>query len=106
MQKGESIMPCYEINLMTVEFKAKYKEILILALKKLGYEPSELNKKVYAANFTFDLQNQKVSFPKGFTNPMNEIKRKYSEIVLEQVAKKRRWVLKRQSEGNFQMLKY
>ena len=100
-------MPCYEVNLMTVEFKAKYKEILILALKKLGYQARENGRGEVITNvFTFDLQNQKVSFPKGFTNPMNEIKRKYSEIVLEQVAKKRRWVLKRQSEKNYQLLKY
>jgi hypothetical protein len=92
---------------MSVEFKAKYKEILILALKKLGYQARENNYGEVITNvFTFDLQRQKVSFPAGYTAAMNEIKRKYSEIVLEQVAKKRRWILKNKAGGNFQLIKY
>jgi len=100
-------MPCYEVNIMSVEFKAKYKEVLILALKKLGYQARENNQGQVITNvFTFDLNRQKVEYPEGYTSAMNEIKRKYSEIVLEQVAKKRRWVLKREAESNFQLIKY
>ena len=100
-------MPCYEINTMSVEFKAKHKAILLLALKKLGYQTRENNQEQIITNiFSFNLKTQKVSYPRGYENQINQIKRAYSQIVLEQVAKKRRWILKNKAENEFQLIKY
>lgn len=100
-------MPCYEVNTMSVEFKAKYKSILVQTLTSLGFKLSVNNNKIYTSNFTFDLDKQKVKFPSGYQNQINGIKQKYSQIVLEQVAKKRRWILKNKGvAGEFQLIKY
>jgi len=105
-------MPCYEVNTMSIEFKAKYKKVLVEALKRSGLNPREYESRsgghsIYAGDLIFRLDEQKVTFQEDQQVKLNEIRRKYSEVVLEQVAKKRRRLLKKsKAEGNFQLVKY
>ncbi len=92
-------MPCYTVNLMTVEFNMKNINILKKALEKLGYnyrygeKTNQLD--IPSMNASFDLKNQNVSIPRYYSDDLNKIKRAYSETVVEEIAKKKKWIIKK-----------
>ena len=99
-------MPCYEVNYISVEFKAKHKEVLKQALKNLGYSFRENKDRIYTNYFEFDLKNQKVIMEADFQSDLNKVKQEYSAVAIEAIAKKRRWASKRINQNQFQLVKY
>lgn len=99
-------MPCYEVKLMSVEFKAKNLEVLKTSLKELGINFYERNGILSWGSFKIDTNSQMVSAPQGYENNINQIKMKYSEKILEQVALKKKWLFKKLQDNKFQMIKY
>jgi len=101
-------MPCYTIQLTSVVFKAKYKEILDEALKRLGWGRhwNHNMTRVNIGNITIDLEKQEAMVTQGSQDVLNQIKQEYSAVVLEQVAKKKRWVLKKQSANKAILRRY
>jgi hypothetical protein len=100
-------MPCYEVRLVSVEFKAQHKDLLIQALNEVGLEfrVSE-NRIVVAGEIKIDLDRQEVRCPEVLRGTVNEIKRKYSEVVLKKVAGKKRWSVKNTGTNKFQLRKW
>ena len=102
-------MPCYEINLIGVEFKLKNKKILFESLKELNVNfteyKSEIN--IYKRGFIegrINLETQTAE-----TNNMdyiNKIKKLYSKKIIQQVATKKKWIFKKISENKIQLNKY
>ena len=100
-------MPCYEVRLMSVEFKAKSYENLMDALKKIFREKdllefnkfNDIKKMIYLnANRTefIDLRNGKITME--YPAMINEIKREYSKVVVKKLAKKMKWLYKEKSD--------
>jgi hypothetical protein len=87
----------------TIEFNVANREFLLEALKRLDLSFSETQNRIYLANdLTIDLGTKQVE-ARGWTQDrveyqMNSIKRKYSEVVLEEVAKRNKWLLKKKQE--------
>lgn len=105
-------MPCYQVVEVSVEFKVESVERLKKTLERLGHSFSVLGSQIKTfigqKEFTFDLDREKLTFDNSFESKevINQIKRKYSELALEEVAKKRRWILKNKGENKFAFIKY
>ena len=106
-------MPCYQVVTVSVEFKVESKERLEKALQQLGYDVRTYNNvlSVYKLgyNFEINLEKEKINFQKGnwkASEKINEIKREYSKVSLEEIAKKKKWILKNKGANKFQMIKY
>lgn len=90
-------MPCYQVRLVTVEFKAENKELLTKSLKDIGMWFQEYpNRKniIYLSDGQIDLERQTISIPDYFAHKINELKRKYSENVVRMIAAKKKWIVK------------
>lgn len=100
-------MPCWEVNTISIEFNMKHKDLLLKTLEKLNFKYSEYEKGtiyLYSDDVIMNLNNSTakiLNFDK-----YNKIKRKYSEIVLEEVCKKKKWILKKRGESTFEMNRY
>jgi len=103
-------MPCYRIVVVSVEFKVESAEKLKKALSKLGFEVKEYKGQIDAngriGNFRFDLNCGTIMFKKGLEGRVNEIKREYSKVSLEELTKKNKWFLKNKGTNKFQVVKY
>jgi len=88
-------MPCYEVRTMSVEFKAQHKDLLIEAIKKLGWEREMrlVGDTVIVRGMRVDLKTQKAEISEGrmYNDRLNELKRAYSSAALDRVAKRNRW---------------
>ena len=74
-------------------------------MKELGYRVEELNDTILgyrsqfgSANLTIELQSQTARAETQ--REINALKRMYSQKTLEEVAKKKRWLLKKGKEQN------
>ena len=103
-------MPCYQIVTVSVEFKVESAERLKKALEKLGFNVDEYKGQIDADSrkgfFRFDLNKGKINFERGLESRVNEIKREYSKVTLEEIVKKKKWLLKSKGANKFQMVKY
>jgi len=100
-------MPCYEVNLMEVKLKGKYKEIWKKALSNLGLKTYRENDDMLETfDYRFNWKKETIEFSERNQDGLNKIKREYTAIAVEAVAKKRRWVSKRIAQNKFQLAKY
>jgi hypothetical protein len=109
-KKRRNVMACYTVNLVSVEFKVGYKNILLAALNKLNWDFKETIYGVYipVIDAKLYLAEEKVKMPDSTNNrsELNKLKVAYSETIIDLVAKKRRWVKKEISQGRYQLTKY
>ena len=109
-------MPCYIVVTASVSFKAQNRELFEKTLEAMGFwRRSELNGIINVQtndgkNIAFDLVNGKVSSQdyrqNTFNDKLNSFKRAYSVQAIEEMAKKKKWILKQQSESAFQLKRY
>ena len=102
-------MPCWEVNLVTVEFKARHKQILFAALDRLKIEYRENGDRIFLTNVSgryIDLAEGKVVVESYMMDTVNKIKQEYSKIVVEQVAKKKKWAIKRLAEDKYKLKRF
>jgi hypothetical protein len=102
----ERKMPCYEINLISIEFKAASKDNLLVTLKNLALYPQERNGMIY-----FGYQGENIDLSSGTiqaanTTTANLIKREYSKVTICSIAKKKKWIFKKISENKLQLRRY
>lgn len=97
-------MPCWEVNTMSVEFSVKSITYLKLALEELGHNFVVQGDKIMmgsgSSRITIDLVEANATLGSRYQSTLNEIKRKYSEVVIKGVAKKKRWIIKEQQDAN------
>lgn len=100
-------MPCYTIRLVTVEFKAKNKEVLKKVLESQGI-------RVYEENGCFILSGglkgvinftAQIATVREDVN-LNRIKQLYAKQIIKQVAEKKKWLFKQTGENKIQLNKY
>jgi len=90
-------MPCYEIRLTTVEFKAEHKDLLIEALKGLKLQHTvRPNGEIWVdnRNIRLDLTAGKATMAEGSgnQNTLNAMKRSYTAQAVNKYAKLQGWV--------------
>ena len=101
-------MPCYTIQQSHVEFLAKSTDLTLLAeaLRKLGFEVSELNDRLvlskldangYFRSGSYDRTTGRIELDSSWD--VNEIKRAYSQRVVESQARKFGWQLEWSTNG-------
>ena len=92
-------MPCYEENLISVQFTGKSKSIL----EKIGVIFNG-QKGYWKSIVEIDLEKGLVSSP--YQRKINVLKRAYSAETVRQAAKRQGWQVKTISEKQFQLIKY
>lgn len=106
-------MPCWEINLMTVEFKIENIDLLLEILKELGYSFNVSDSRIsfrdkQGRSYTIDTINKRVTMERSGSKIINEIKRKYSKKVMENMAKRNRWAVRTNpsSHNKYRLVRY
>lgn len=100
-------MPCWEVNLISVEFKAKNIEHLKKALDNLGYRYRVVGDTVVVERLgVIRLTQGRVDIERSDQGKLNALKREYSKVTIEQVAKAKRWSVRPKGQYKFQLAKY
>lgn len=94
-------MPCYEVNLITVEFKAQNEGVLKAAAESLGYTFAKGSSAIYiqdkyGSTVVLIQDGEAQSENKS---AINSLKRAYSVETIKQASKSKGW------SGNWQKLK-
>ena len=87
-------MPCYEVNLISVEFKAQNEGLLKAAAEGLGYTFSKWQNFIVLTNNqgnSIDISNGKANTRYGTQADINALKRAYSIEIIKQEAKTKGW---------------
>jgi hypothetical protein len=103
-------MPCYEVRTVQVEFKAKNTHLLLKALEQSGIEHTWKKETniiygggSYGNLWAVDLNKQTADVRQGYEAELNKVRRAYSETVVNEVARKKKWIVK--AAGNKMQLK-
>jgi len=109
-------MPCHEVRTVSVEFRIGNIELLQKAIEKLqwkNWNTGEGSITIQDDNYnqiTIDCKNSKISSPsyneKKLTEISNQIKRAYSEEVINEVARKQKWFAKKINATKFQLQRF
>jgi rRNA processing protein Krr1/Pno1 len=102
-------MPCYTVQLTTVEFKAKHSDILEKALETLSLSYSYLNNNqisIIGSYLTIDLANQKVRMARNETSLVNRIKQEYSKQAIQLAAAKNKWIVKKLADNKLALRRF
>lgn len=101
-------MPCYEINTITLKFKAKYFYIIMLVLEKMNLNPTSTVDKlrIFTDIGEFDLRNGKAIVRKQFADIVNQFRINYSKEILSIAAKKKKWIYKERGKNQFVVKKW
>lgn len=103
-------MPCYQVNTISVEFFMANTDFLLTALKELGYEVQVREERVLAGSgpvvIEFNMNTGVAEVESKYQDKLNAVKRQYSKVVIAEVAKKKRWVLKEMEANKLQLRRY
>jgi hypothetical protein len=110
-------MPCYTVNIISVEFKIANEDLLFKAINALGWKYTQDKVDVCKRNtinirtndyinFTLDLTNGSAKIMQTNQSKLNQLKQQYSKTVLEQVVDKKRWILKNLNNNKFEIRRY
>lgn len=108
-------MPCYEVRTISIEFHVSNLDLLKKALEKMNVQVVRQDENGITFNkgydqFTISFLNSKISSPsyneKKLTDFSNQIKRSYSEYVINEVAKKQKWLFKKINATKFQLQRF
>jgi len=102
-------MPCYEVRTMSVEFQAQNLNVLNDAI-----EQSQLSAEVMSdgkislhnGNIVLDLETKTAQVTEGYQDRLNELKRAYSSVALDKVAKMNFWNRKSNSSRSGVLRKF
>jgi hypothetical protein len=101
-------MPCYTVQLMTVEFRAESRELLLKALQRLNlrYVESETGIRIPDGNIFIDLKNKKVTMDQRASGIVNGIKRSYSELAIEKMCAVKKWFIANRQGNKLEIRRY
>lgn len=115
-------MPCYQVNILSVEFKARHRDLLKRAIEAIGFSMVELgdhtihvvgNAKSYGragigTRIEINLETGLARMMGSRANQelLNELKRSYSRTVVEQIAKKKKWIARKKSSNEITLMRY
>jgi len=103
-------MPCWEVNTISVEFKAKYKDLLIQACESIGIKAAyavgwyEERGKFCIKNLVIDLESSVATIPNNAANVLlNKVRRAYTRACIASVARKKKFAVKMLQNGKIRM---
>ena len=100
-------MACYTVNMVSVEFKAKYINILRDAAKLLQWSFNERGDNVVSVNgMLIDLTSEQARIADYRQDDLNKLKRTYSIAAVKELAKKKKWVAKVKGVNKIQLRRY
>jgi hypothetical protein len=108
-------MPCYQIRNVSVEFRVENIDLLKRALEKAGWpvvrETSEAIqfRDRYSNPVTINLSTGKMTASvdeKQLSEICNFVKRRYSEVVIDEVAKRQKWIKKNMGANRYQLQRF
>ena len=107
-------MPCWEVNLMTVEFKARNIKILQQALRELKisfntYKDKRISFRYQGNSYNIDLESQSITFEgrnKEGWEFVNKLKQTYTSVAIKEAAKKNKWAVRKLKQNKFQLVRY
>ena len=101
-------MPCYEVRTVQVEFNARNEQYLLKALKlaNIIHTHNQETKAIYGNNWEIKLKEQTASVRQGYEGELNKVRRAYSETVVNEVARKKKWLVKKAEGNKIQLKKY
>jgi len=89
-------MPCWEVQTYSLVFKAKNKDLLIEAAMRIGLKVEDHGKymTVYGSIVAdIYLDEEKIVTTSYYTREVNRLKMEYSKVIVEKVAKLKKWAL-------------
>ena len=88
-------MPCYTVQLVSVVFKAKHKDVLKAAAKQLNwsYEESERWPHVYVGGMKIDLERESQTVRADQVPALNKLRQTYSYCALKKLERQKSWKL-------------
>jgi hypothetical protein len=101
-------MVCWEVNTVTLEFKAKNVKMIIQVLNDMRMHP-QYNERanIITSNIgTFNLKSGTVETEEWKANAVNDFRVKYSEAILMKAAKAKKWVVKKRANRQFVVKKW
>lgn len=104
-------MPCYQINTVTLAFKAKNKDLIMEVLKQMDVNPVEISrgnevKKISTTIGTFDLEAGTVETQDWNADRVNQFRVNYSHAVLYKAAAAKKWTVKRRTKRQYVVKKW
>jgi hypothetical protein len=110
----EERMPCYTVQLTTVEFKAQHIELLLKALKALDvkfYQRTDNQIRINSIgkvliSITIDTERQQVTCEASAMPWINKIKQQYSLQAVTEAARKNKWIAKQLADKKLVLRRY
>ncbi len=114
-------MPCYTVVKISIQFKVGNVDLLKKALEKIGWVVDSISgQKLYAHKagswakdkVEINLERSTISgvdrnfTPESLTVISNQFKRSYSEVVIDEVAKKNKWFTKKLNANQYQLQRF
>jgi hypothetical protein len=94
-------MPCYEVNLVSLELKAENEELVLKVLGAMKLSPMKYGNSISTNIGTFDLDSQKVDILESQLNTFNRFKKNYAIESIKIAAKKNRWSIKQKTATKY-----
>ena len=103
-------MPCYQVRTVSVSFQVGNIDLLKKALDLMKIHYSDYGATIVTDRFSIDLNSGQLSSTRinqiDLSKLTNQIKRAYSECVIDEVAKKQRWMKKQLGPNQFQLQRF
>lgn len=107
-------MPCYQIQRFNLQFTVDNRDYLIEALSNMDIFYEDISEELIRVDYgrlninLNDKQLEVTGMSRWQAEQMvNKIKRRYSEVVLEEITRRNKWLLKKKAEANkFQIKRF
>lgn len=98
-------MPCYQVRVQRVEFRAERLDLLKKSLESLGLKVVQFEQTLswYEGGRAVSFSDNQLRAPVGVD--LDRYKRAYSEIIVKEAAKKRGWQVKKIADNHLQVVK-
>ncbi len=102
-------MPCYEVQMISVKFKAGYRDLLMKAITATGMVHEvradgkiDLNQ----GSCVLDLEKGTAEMRRAFQSQLNRLKRAYSNEAIKLVAKTNLWMNKTTATDEGRLIRF
>jgi len=93
-------MPCWEINTVSLAFKAKNIPMMKEVLKEMGIRVYRTDERYMSTSIgDFDFQSGMVEVREQYVKKVNDFRKKYAFKAIETMAKKKKWVLQKRAQN-------
>lgn len=100
-------MPCWTVDTISVDFQAKYIDLILEAARSIGLTPYVEGQTILMNDLLYiDLNNQTAKVADNDYRTLNKLKRAYSKAVIETVAKKKRWAVQTTGANKMRLRRY